>query len=38
MIALQKIKRHIDKIKSNEVYIEQSLYMNLSQIATIVHS
>lgn len=38
MIALQNIKRHIEKIKSNEVYVEKTLYENLTLIATQIHS
>ncbi len=30
--ALQNIKRHIDKIKSHEIYIEQSIYLNIEKI------
>lgn len=38
MLALQKIKRHIDRIKSKEIYIEQQLYEHISQITTQVQS
>ena len=37
MIALQNIKRHIDKIKSPEIFIEQTLYNNLNELASRVH-
>eukprot|EP00347_Sterkiella_histriomuscorum_P006457 403352701 len=38
MVALTNIKRHIDKIKSPEIYIEQSLYSNIDQIVTLIHT
>ena len=38
MIALQNIKTHIDRIDSNAIYIEQSIYQNLNEIAAKIHS
>ena len=38
MEALTKIKRHIDKIKSKEIYIEESLYTNIESIVKLIHS
>jgi len=38
MTALVAIKRHVEAIDSPRVYIEQSLYQNLNEIAAKVHS
>lgn len=38
MDALQNIKRHIDKIKSHEIYIEQSIYLNIEKIVQRISS
>jgi len=37
MIALGNIKRHVDRIQSNTLYIEQSIYQNLNEIAAKIH-
>jgi extradiol dioxygenase family protein len=37
MIALGNIKRHVDLIQSNTLYIEQSIYQNLNEIAAKIH-
>jgi len=38
MKALSNIKAHIDSIQSNCLYLEQSIYQNLNEIAARVHS
>jgi len=38
MIALQKMKLHIDRVDSNTLYIEQSIYQNLNDIAARIHN
>lgn len=37
MYALQSIKDHIDLINDNNLYIEQSVYQNLNEIAAKIH-
>ena len=37
MIALQNVKTHIDRIDSTNLYIEQSIYQNLNEIAAKIH-
>ncbi|CDW82611.1 leucine-rich repeat and iq domain-containing protein 3 [Stylonychia lemnae] len=36
MVALTNLKRHIDKIQSLEIFIEQSLYVNIEQIVSTI--
>ena len=38
MGALQRIKNHIDRIDSNVLYLEQSVYMNLNEICAKIHN
>lgn len=38
MHALSNIKQHIDQIQDNRIYVEQSIYQNLNEIAAQVHS
>ena len=38
MRALTNIKRHIDKVMSSEIFIEQTLYSNIQQIVSTIHS
>lgn len=37
MYALQNIKSHIDLVTDNHLYIEQSVYQNLNEIAAKIH-
>lgn len=37
MFALSNIKKHIDLIHDNKIYVEQSIYQNLNEIAARVH-
>lgn len=36
MYALTLIKRHLDRIKSHEIFIEQSLYVNIQAIVNAI--
>ena len=36
MEALTKIKRHIDRIKSHEIYLEQYLYTHIQPIVLMI--
>jgi hypothetical protein len=38
MVALEKIKNHIDMINSPILYMEQSIYQNLNEIAAKIHN
>ena len=38
MRALQYMKHHIDRIDSSILYIEQSIYQNLNDIAAKIHN
>ena len=38
MIALAKVKQHIDRVESPTLYLEQSIYQNLNEIAAKIHS
>ena len=37
MRALEKIRQHVDKIESPILFIEQSVYQNLNEIAAKIH-
>jgi hypothetical protein len=38
MLALQRISKHVNKINTNVIYLDQTLYNYLPQIAQHVHS
>jgi hypothetical protein len=38
MNALSNIRQHIEKINSPSLYIEQSIYQNLNEIAAKIHT
>ncbi len=35
---MQNVKKHIDLIQSSRLYLEQSLYQNLNEIAARIHN
>ena len=37
MIALANIKQHIQKINSNEIYLEQIVYQNINSVISEAH-
>jgi len=37
MIALTNIKHHVQKINSNEIYLEQTVYQNINSVISEAH-
>jgi hypothetical protein len=37
MVALANIKRHIQKINSNEIYLDQTVYQNINSVIGEAH-
>jgi hypothetical protein len=37
LIALANIKKHIEKINSNEIYLEQTVYQNINSVIGQAH-